>query len=307
VERGWFRFALGHFRCLAVSDGCLVSEPPEVPAEMLFANAPAGDVEEAIRHSGGATPWIQWTEEITCLLIDTGRQRILIDAGAGGLDSSTGRLVENLAGAGVSPSDIDTVVVSHGHPDHIGGLVDADGAPVFPDARVLLSKREWSFWMEGEAERRLPSDIVTFLNEFAAKTLPVLQSQLALVDGGDEVSDGVVCLPSPGHTPGHLAVQLSSVGERLLYVGDALLHPLHVTHPDWYSVFDTDPETTLRTRVALCAKAADEACLVHAFHFLFPGLGHVARAGGGYAWSKGPQAAGPRARGGCGSARRAGR
>ena len=283
-----YRFSVGSFECLAISDGALVSEPPEPPGPILFANAPPADLEAAIRDSGGSTPWTQWTEEITCLLVDTGTQKILVDAGAGGLDPATGRLVENLADAGVAPADVDMVIVSHGHPDHVGGLVDSDGSLVFPTARVLLSRREWRFWMEGEADRALAAEMGAFLVEFTGMTFPVLRHCLELVDEEVEPFAGVRFLPTPSHTPGHLAVELSSRGERLLSIGDLVLHPLHVAHPAWYSAFDADPVLVTKTRRALFAKAADEACLVHAFHFPFPGLGWIRATSAGYSWTSAP-------------------
>jgi len=285
MEARHYRFTVGEFECLAVSDGALVNGPPDIPGPLLFANAPPADLDAAVRESGGPTPWTQWAEEITCLLVDTGRQRILLDAGAGGLDPATGRLIENLAEAGVAPSDIDTVILSHGHPDHIGGLVDRDNSPLFPTARVLLSKKEWRFWMEGEAERVLPAETGAFLVEFAGKTFPILQHGLELVDEEGEPFGGVRYLPTPGHTPGHLAVELSSRGERFLFIADLVLHPLHVVHPEWHSVVDADPALVAQTRRALFAKAADEACLVHAFHFPFPGLGRLHATSTGYSWA----------------------
>jgi glyoxylase-like metal-dependent hydrolase (beta-lactamase superfamily II) len=283
---GHFRFTVGSFDCLAVSDGALVGGPEEeAPAPVLFANAPSAELDAALRESGIATPWTQWTEEITCLLVDTGARRILVDAGAGALDPQTGRLIENLADAGIAPSDIDTVILSHGHPDHIGGLVDGDGSLIFPTAPVLLSKKEWRFWMEGEAERVLPAETGAFLLEFAVETLPIVQQCLELVDDEGEPFGGVHYLPAPGHTPGHLAVELLSRGERLLFIADLVLHPLHVAHPDWYSVVDADPVLVAQTRRALFAKAADEDCLVHAFHFPFPGLGRLHATSSGYSWA----------------------
>jgi len=283
-----YRFSVGGFECLAVGDGALVSKPPELPGPILFANAPPADLDAAIRESGGSTPWTRWTEEITCLLVDTGSQRILVDAGAGGLDPATGALVENLADAGVAPSDIDMIILSHGHPDHVGGLIGPDGSLVFPTARVLLSRREWRFWMEGEADRALPADAGAFLVEFARQTFPMLERCLELVDGEGDPFSGVSYWTTPGHTPGHLSVELSSRGEQLLVIGDLVLHPLHVVHPEWHSVFDADPVLVTQTRRTLFAKAAAEACLVHAFHFPFPGLGRVRVTRTGYSWAGAP-------------------
>jgi glyoxylase-like metal-dependent hydrolase (beta-lactamase superfamily II) len=283
-----YRFTVGDFECLAVSDGALVSEPPEAPGPILFANAPPADLDAALQESGVETPWTYWTEEMNCLLVDTGAQRVLVDAGAGGLDPATGRLIENLADADVAPSDIDMVILSHGHPDHVGGLVDADGSLAFPTARVLLSRREWKFWMEGEADRVLPAETAAFLIEFARQTFPILQRCLELVDEEGEPFNGVRYWPTPGHTPGHLAVELWSRGERLLFIGDLVLHPLHVVHPEWHSVFDADPVLVAQTRRRLLAEAADEACMVHAFHFPFPGLGRISATNTGYSWTGAP-------------------
>ena len=287
MDAGHLRFSVGALDCIAVSDGALVCGPPDdpPPASVLFANAPQAEVEAALEEAGETLPWMQWTEEITCLLVDAGGQRILIDAGAGELDPETGRLIEHLAGAGVAPADIDAVIISHGHPDHIGGLVTGDGALAFPAARIFLSKTEWEFWMGGEAERVLPAEVAAMLVGFACKTLPLIEDRVELIDEEAELFPGVRCLPMPGHTPGHLALELWSRSEQLLVVADAILHPLHVDHPEWHAVVDADPVLVAQTRRALLAKAAAEACLVHAFHFPFPGLGRVSAHDSGWRWT----------------------
>jgi len=287
MKAGHFRFTVGRSDCLAVSDGALVYGPPAFPppAPMLFANAPAGEVDAAVRASGGPVPWTQWTSDYTCLLVAVGTRRVLIDTGAGRLGPETGRLVDNLAAAGVRPEDIDDVILTHGHPDHIGGLVDSRGTLRFPAARVFLSRREWEFWMGGEAQRLLPAEAAALLVGCARKVLPVIEDRVELADEEAELLPGVQCLPAPGHTPGHLALELSSRGERLLVVADAVLHPLHVAHPAWHAVFDVDPVSLRQTRERLLARAAARSCLVQAFHFPFPGLGRVTPEDSAWRWT----------------------
>jgi glyoxylase-like metal-dependent hydrolase (beta-lactamase superfamily II) len=117
---------------------------------------------------------------------------------------------------------------------------------------------------------------------------PILRHCLELVDGEGEPFSGVRYLPTPGHTPGHLAVELSSRGERFLFIADLAVHPLHMVHPEWHSVFDADPGLLVQTRRGLFATAAYEACLVHAFHFPFPGLGRLHATSTGYSWADAP-------------------
>ena len=287
MGEGCFHFSVGNLDCLAVSDGALAYGPPTFPppGPMLFANAPPAEVDAAVLSSGGPVPWTEWTSDYTCLLVTAGTRRVLIDTGAAGLGPETGHLLDNLAPAGVRPTDIDDVILTHGHPDHIGGLVDRSGTPMFPAARVFLSRREWEFWMGGEAQRLLPAEAAALLVGFARTLLPAIEDRVELVDEEAELLPGVRCLPAPGHTPGHLALELSSRGEKLLALADVVLHPLHVTHPAWHAMFDADPGSVRQTRERLFARAAAESCLVHAFHFAFPGLGHVTPDDSGWRWT----------------------
>ena len=118
----------------------------------------------------------------------------------------------------------------------------------------------------------------------ARKNLPPIQSQLDLIDRETEIVPGISALEAPGHTLGHIALQISSAGEQHLYFADTLLHPIHAERPEWHSIFDLDPKQVEITRHKLLDRAASEKALVLNFHFPFPGLGHVVRMGERWAW-----------------------
>ena len=278
------RFKIGTCECAAVNDGTFAYHEP---AALLFPNAAQGPLEEALRaHDLHPEGWAEWVSPYTCLLIRTGSHHVLVDTGAGDLAPTTGNLLGNLQAMGVEPRDIDTVILTHAHPDHIGGNVDAAGKPAFPTARYIMCRDEWDFWTSAPGLEALmvPEQIKELLLGFAQKNLPPIQGQLDLIEDETEIVPGVRAVPAPGHTPGHMAVAVSSGGEQLLCTADAALHPIHLEHADWSPVFDLAPDQAATARRRLFARAATEKALVLAFHFPFPGLGRVIEEGEGWRW-----------------------
>jgi glyoxylase-like metal-dependent hydrolase (beta-lactamase superfamily II) len=284
MDTDTYAFEVGTFECVAVSDGTFAY--PE-PAAFLFGNAPKERLKEALRRHGlQPEEWAQWASPYTCLVINTGEQHVLVDTGAGDLAPTTGNLRCNLQAIGIEAEDIDAVILTHGHPDHIGGTTDTDGKLAFPHARYVMSKDEWDFWASAPSLDALMVDqhLKELLLMVAQNKLSPTQGQLDLVDYGTEIVPGVRAVGAPGHTPGHMAIAISAGGEQLLYTSDAALHPIHLEHPDWSPQVDLAPQQGVGSRRELFERAAADKALMLAFHFPFPGLGRVIEKAEGWRW-----------------------
>ena len=282
-----YHFKIGAFECIAVSDGALTYAPPAFPppVALLFNNAPRKNLEETLhRHNIQSEHWTEWKSPYICLLVKTGEHRVLVDTGANGLDQNTGRLIQNLQSEDIAPEEIDMVILTHCHPDHIGGITLEDGNLAFPNARYALWKEEWEFWTSGEAESKLDEHSREILLGIARKNLPPIQDRLDLIEREREILPGIEAIAAPGHTPGHMALVISSKDEQLFNIADLVLHPIHLEQPEWCAVFDFSPEEVTATRRRILNRIAAEKALVQAFHFPFPGLGHIVEKGDGWAW-----------------------
>jgi glyoxylase-like metal-dependent hydrolase (beta-lactamase superfamily II) len=286
METGSYRFKVGDFECIAVSDGFHTYAPPDFPppGTLLFANAPGKSLESIGRKHSLPSPWLDWVSPYTCLVVRTGKHLILVDTGAGSLAPTTGKLLRNLRVENIAPEDIDIVINTHGHPDHLGGNTGIDGKPAFTKARYVIARNEWDFWTSGQAEQKLTGHSKEILLNTARQNLLPVKGQLHLVEREAEIVPGISALPAPGHTPGLIALAVSSKNERLLCISDTVLHPVHMEMPDWFSVFDIVPDLVAGSRRRLLDMASAEKDLVMAFHFPFPGLGHIIRKGKSWQW-----------------------
>lgn len=282
-----YHFKVGAFECMAVSDGTLTYTPPTFPppTTLLFSNAPRGDLEHTLRqHNIQPEHWAEWISPYICLLVNTGEHRVLVDTGADGLDPNTGKLLQNLQAEGIAPEDIDMVILTHCHPDHIGGNTLEEGKLAFPNARFAMWKDEWDFWTSEEAGVKLDEHVREVLLSVARKNLPPIQDRLDLIEREREILPGIHAIAAPGHTPGHMALVISSGGEQLLCISDTALHPIHLEQPEWCAAVDFAPDQVVATRRRILNRAAAEKALVLAFHFPFPGLGHIVQKGEAWQW-----------------------
>jgi glyoxylase-like metal-dependent hydrolase (beta-lactamase superfamily II) len=273
------RFKVGKTECVAVNDGTF-----SYPLGWLFSNVKAEEVEGKLQERGLPTTHVE--SPYTCIFVNMGKRKILIDTGAANLAPTTGDLFNNLQAEGILPDAITDVILTHAHPDHIGGVLNASGQPAFPNARYVMSKTEWDFWTDPTAlhDSAMDDHMKQILLGTAQRNLPALKEHIDLVEGEKEIAPGVQVIPARGHTPGHVAVLISSEGEQLLHMSDAVLHPLHMENPGWRNVFDLEPETAVDTRRALLDRAAADKINVLAYHFPFPGMGRVESKGHAWKW-----------------------
>ncbi|MBB6731513.1 MBL fold metallo-hydrolase [Cohnella zeiphila] len=283
---GVYPVAVGDFRCLVLSDEVGYSLPAS-----LITNATREEVAAALRSH--ALPADQVPMQISVLYIHAGQHRILIDTGLGQLPGPNGKVDfvgkvrSNLQAFGIAPEAIDTVILSHAHSDHYGGIFDEEGGFSFPNAHYVLPKAEWTFWMEQPdlSSLALPEPLKQRTVQSAQSCLARLQPRLRLIEEDEVIYPGVAAVPAKGETPGHSAFLVSSNGDSLLVVGDAWPHyRLTAEHPEWLTAFDLDPEQTVRTRRALLDRAAEENLLVLAYHFPWPSLGRIVKRGASWSW-----------------------
>ena len=260
MPSGVWRFDAGTIRCTVLSDGYFSS-----PARSLFPQAAPNEL-----------PQEQIVSPYTCLLLQTGTRTILVDTGAGPASRTSGAILPRLDVEGVAPREIDTVILTHAHPDHIGGALSRSGRPAFPNACYYVAELEYEFWTGVRAGE-------TRVRHY----LEGLHRRLELIEGEAEIAPGIRAIPAAGHTPGHLALAICSGRDRLLNIGDAAFHPLHLCRPEWRNGFDVDPDRALLTRRRLLEMAVAEKMRLMAFHFPFPSVGHIAPRDSGWDWQPG--------------------
>ncbi|BAT60202.1 putative quorum-quenching lactonase YtnP [Variibacter gotjawalensis] len=273
----FYRFRLGEFEVTALYDG-IWNRPLD---EKFVRNVPFPDVQKAL--TDNFLPTDKLSLPFTAILVNTGKKLVLIDTGTGGQMSPTaGSLVDNLAAAGIKPSQIDAIAISHFHPDHINGLRTKDGKLVFTNAEIFVSKPEWKYWMEDNSATSVPESAKgVFLN--ANRVFKDLDKRVTRFSPGVEIVTGVISIPAFGHTPGHVAYVLASGNHSMLVLCDTTNHPwLFVRNPDWQPIFDMDGPQAVTFRRELLDRASADKMLVQGYHFPFPATGHIAKTNTGY-------------------------
>lgn len=224
-------------------------------------------------------------------VVNTGSKLVLIDSGYGpNIGPTVGLLPANMAAAGIDPKQIDIIVLSHLHPDHINGIRAADGSLAFPQAEIKVPALDWAFWNDEGNMSRAQGFMVDYFKNFH-RVFDSIKDKLTKYEWGQEVGPGITALDTRGHTPGHTSFAVASGSDKVLIQSDVSNIPeLFLRHPDWQVMFDIDPQQATVTRHKFYDMAAAEKATIIGFHFAFPSVGHVEKDGNDYrlvpaAWS----------------------
>jgi len=284
---GFYRFKIGDFQATVISDGY----GPIPVRPVLVMNASEAELAPVLK-ANFMQPVIQITTNM--LVVDTGRERILVDNGfgekLGPIFGNFPGLEANLRRAGIMPESIDLVVTSHGHLDHIGGLATKSGALAFPKAQFAFVDTEWNYWTDGRYESEInsspmPDPFKKGTIAAARENLPLVADRSRFVKQGGEITSGVHYIAAPGHSPSHAAILFTSGNEQFVYMGDIAHNPVtSLQHPEWTPIFDYDPAQAIKSRRAILDRVATDRVMALGCHFPFPGIGHVVRRDTAYHW-----------------------
>jgi glyoxylase-like metal-dependent hydrolase (beta-lactamase superfamily II) len=278
-----YRFRLGSFEVATILDSKIIREglSPSDGGESLSADV------RALARANRIDPH-RYEHPFIPSLVNTGKELVLFDTGNGALQHEheplrgrlpEGHLVGRLRQAGYGPQDVDVVVITHGHPDHIGGLTRG-GEVVFPNARYVFGAAEFDFWKRGDVR-----EARKFNRELFMKIAAPLAERTSFVKPGDEVVPGIRAVDAAGHSPGMLAYLIESGGKRVLNWADTCGHyVVSLQRPDVHLDVDDDKEMAVATRKRILDMVATDEIFVLGFHMPFPGIGLVERANGGYRW-----------------------
>src|ERR1700737_2358525 len=277
---GFYRLKVGDLEVTALYDGTGVFDPHWLNG----TKATMDGVGEAVHKDPHMLDVVD-----TGFLVNTGKQLILVDAGAGTWwgGGALGRLAGSLRSAGYTPEEVDLVLLTHLHSDHVGGLTTRDGTRVFPNAKVFVAKAESDFWLSRDIAAKAPKDAQPFFQSAQGVAAPYIKAdKWHTFSGSETIVDGMQLVPLPGHTPGHTGYEFSSKGQKILFYGDIIhAQSVQLQHPEVTVVFDTDPIAAAATRNQLLAKLAREDVVIAGPHMLFPGLGRLHKEGSGYNWT----------------------
>lgn len=291
-KTGFHRYKIGQAECIALFDG--VWEKAHDPA--FLKNVSVAQTKQALSAAGLRTDFVPIP--IQALVIKFNNKLVLCDVGGGGQVQAfnpnsvfvSGKLLANLPAAGIDPKKIETILISHFHPDHIFGLLaPKTNKAIFPNAEIIVPAAEYKWWTDPSLIERLPEGRRPLARRIQS-VIPNWQNVLP-VEGEDEVVPGIRFVKAPGHTAGHTAFHLSSGKDQMMISGDTIYMPaLVAAHPDWQGAYDQDGAKAIETRRKMLDRVIAEKMTICGSHFPWPGVGRMVKDGAGYAFRLGASA-----------------
>lgn len=265
-------FSIGDIQLIFFSDGGSPLSDEEIQRTFPSASEDALAAWQAVPKPYGMSS--------TPIYVQTGGQQVLIDVGSGeGQLPDNGHLLAAMTEQGISPEHIDTVILTHLHMDHFGGLRRADDSATFPNAQIYIARDEWAHWMESG---KAPAARLELLKSIFA----LYEGRLHVYEHGQTLAPGITAQALPGHTPGHHGMLIQSNGKQALHFVDALHVIIQMAHPDLSPIYDVDPVLSAQSRRTMLERAANTHLLTFSYHLPFPGIGYIVRKGDAFAWEQ---------------------
>lgn len=275
-----YRFTLGDFEITTVYDGA-VHVPKVHP--IFGKNQDAETVKQYLAENH--LPADKMTISFTPVIVNTGKEVVMFDSGYGEerREAGAGLVADTLASAGYSADQIDVIVITHCHPDHVSGLIEAD-KPMFPNARYVCGDVEYDFWSRKELAESSDETMAGRAKAVQSNVVP-LAEKIDFIKPDTGVASGITSIGAFGHTPGHMAYHVESAGKRFVIFADVTNHYVaSLAKPDWHCAFDMDPEAAAATRRKMLDMIATEKVPATGYHMPFPAVGYVEKRGEGFRW-----------------------
>lgn len=272
----YYRFPVGEFQATVISDGPLPLGEPSATMKGMTKD----EIGKALTENFLPTDKIVLEQNI--LVLNTGARLVLFDTGMGTskmFGPTTGRLLASLKESGINPAQIDDILCTHAHIDHVGGLATEKGKRLFPNATIHISKADYDFWTD---EAKLTGDLKAFVAHARQNLLPY-KDRIKFVENGKDVLPGIQAMSAPGHTVGHTIFIIKSGAKTLAFTGDTTHHQILLTErPKTEFAYDSDPKQAVTSRLKVFDMLASQKIPLLAYHFPWPGYGHLGKQGDGY-------------------------
>jgi glyoxylase-like metal-dependent hydrolase (beta-lactamase superfamily II) len=277
---GFYRYRVGSYELTNIYDGELSRKLDA----SLIPNATPDEILPVIAAAGLPTDHIDNPYVFTA--INTGSQLIMVDVGTQGKFAPPIKDgPRNMSAAGLNPADVNLIILTHLHPDHLLGLTDKDNNPLYPNAQVAVGDTELTFWDDDNALAKAPDRLKPFF-EFARRSLAPYRDRLRRYGDGEMLAPGIEAVATPGHTPGHMLIQVTDGDDQLLLLGDAISLPyIFVPHPEWHQIFDMNQNLAAEQRFSILQRAATESLRVVGSHFPFPAIGRIISDGDNFTYA----------------------